>query len=256
MAMTCPVCRESYADWANKCSVCGVGLVQEGDHIDPRTLPEENQVIYELEDWTLDQRTELGERLAEAEIDHAWEDTELIVADVDEEVVDSIVAFIDTGGDPNATEVTYELETWTTIDRSVLEQRLSEAQVTYRWEPGFTLVVAATDEDAVDNIVDIIAPPEDLDDRPEARSTVLDDLFTAADELSRDGLSKSGTRRLTAVIGEVDECSAPFGLDPAVWEQIADSADSVADAVLDDGGNAERIAALASELREVLRPHI
>jgi hypothetical protein len=256
MAMTCPVCRETYADWASKCSVCGVGLAQEGDHVDPRTLPEENQVIYELEDWTLDQRTELGERLAESEIDHAWDDTELIVADVDEELVDSLVAFIDAGGDPNATEVTYELETWTTIDRSVLEQRLSHAKLAYRWEPGFTLVVAAADEAAVDAIVDVIAPPLEADDRPEARSTVLDDLFTAANELSRDGESSSGVRRLTEVIGEVDECSAPFGIDPDVWDEIADAADAVADALLEGDSTGDRVSLLATELREVLRPHI
>jgi uncharacterized protein with PhoU and TrkA domain len=61
---------------------------------------------------------------------------------------------------------------------------------------------------------------------------------------------------LTGVIGEVDECSAPFGLDPEVWEQIADSADALADSVLENAANTERIEALASELREVLRPHI
>jgi hypothetical protein len=254
MSMICPVCRETYAGWADRCSNCGVALVLEGDHVDPRTLPEEHQVIYELGEWSIDQRTDLGEMLAENEIAHAWNDHELVIADHDEAVVDALVAQLDPDADANATEVTYELEEWTTTQRTALESQLKEAGVAYRWEPGFTLVVAADDEVKADAVMDTIAPPDEVDDRPEARSAVLDDLFMAADELARDGRSGNGLRQLTSVIDEVDSCSAPFGLDPNLWEEIADSADAVADALLSESSDSVDIEMHASALRDLLRP--
>jgi hypothetical protein len=49
------------------------------------------EVAYDLSEWDDDQLTALGEALEEAGVDHAWDDDELYVREVDEQVVDAIL---------------------------------------------------------------------------------------------------------------------------------------------------------------------
>lgn len=283
-SMICPVCRTEYAGWALKCSTCGVATVMEGDRIDVLSLPEDAQVVYELVEWTVDQRAHLGELLAEADVPHAWEDTDVIVAEVDEALVDELCAIVEGGpeamsaesgdglddvdeiddeadlddGDEDdipegeVAEISYELDEWEQEHRDALIARLAESSIASTWE-GTTLVVAPEDEDAVDALIEEIAPmPEEL---PEADQEVLGDLFVAADQLHRSAADEDGLRRLTAVIDLVDGSSAPFGMDAKVWDTIVDGADELAD-LLADGADDELIEESASQLRGLLRPFV
>jgi hypothetical protein len=259
-SVICPVCRTEYAGWAPRCSTCGVALIPAGERIDVLSLPEESQVVYELTEWSLDQRTTLGEWLANEEVPHVWEDTDLIVADVDEGRVDQMCDLIEAGkledgGD--ASQVAYELDEWTTAQRSHLESRLTEVGVEYRWEPGFTLVVDPAHEATVDGVVDELSPDdaEEEDDAPEATSEMLGELFVAADILLRDPTDRDGVERLTAIIDDVDGAKAPYGMDRAQWEPIVDAADGLADAILDQADDdlvCERASALRTLVREVV----
>jgi hypothetical protein len=260
-ALVCPICRTEYAGWAPRCSTCGVALQQASERIDVLSLPEESQVVYELNEWTLDQRTTLGEWLANEELPHAWEDTDLIVADLDEPRVDEMCELIEgnkleDGSDPS--QVAYELEEWTTAQRADLEGRLATAEVDFRWEPGFTLVVAPSDESAVDAIVEELVPSDDDDDDqdlPEASSEVLGELFLAADALGRNPTDRDGVERLTAVIDDVDGSNAPYGMDSEQWNLIVDAADGLADAILEEADDdlvVERANALRSLVRELV----
>src|SRR5262245_4755359 len=114
----CPVCEEWYADWATRCPVCGVALVYadepteaddsvsngdgngDGDEaggrparpddFDVAALPEDEQLVYELGEWSLAMRADVAAALAERGIAHAWEGTDLIVPLDDEADVDEI----------------------------------------------------------------------------------------------------------------------------------------------------------------------
>jgi hypothetical protein len=233
-----------------------VALQQASERIDVLSLPEESQVVYELNEWTLDQRTTLGEWLANEELPHAWEDTDLIVADIDEARIDEMCELIEAnkledGSEPS--EVDYELEEWTTEQRSDLESRLAAAEVEFRWEPGFTLVVAPADEPTVDGILEALVPSEDgEDDLPEASSEVLGELFLAADLLGRNPTDRDGVERLTAVIDDVDTSSAPYGMDSEQWDLIVDAADGLADAILDQADD-ELVVERANTLRTLVR---
>src|SRR5262245_48776445 len=61
-------------------------------------------------------------------------------------------------------EVVYDLDRWSDMERQAATDRLREATIPHLWE-GTTLHVAAEDEAAVDNILDIVegaaAPPLD-----------------------------------------------------------------------------------------------
>src|SRR6478735_2371727 len=87
----CPLCGAEYLEWATECADCGVHLVDLDDETDPRNLPDEEQVIYELGGWTLDQRTAVAEAMAEAHVPHAWDDDELVVSLVHEAAVDRLL---------------------------------------------------------------------------------------------------------------------------------------------------------------------
>ncbi len=60
--------------------------VSEWDPNDPETV----NVHYDVSAWSIDQRAELTEALAEAEIAHVWEDDELVVPEEQEDVVDEL----------------------------------------------------------------------------------------------------------------------------------------------------------------------
>jgi hypothetical protein len=258
-SMICPVCRTEYAGWAQRCSTCGVALVNLGERIDVLGLPEDKQVVYELVEWSLDQRSMLGQLLAEQEIPHAWEDTDLIVADVDEVRVDAFCAEIEGDDDDEGvddldgevSEITYDLSEWTDEQRAQLRDSLKESGVPVAWEE-HVLVVVPELETAVDAAVDAIVPPEVL---PEAPFEVLSDLFVAADLLQSSAEDERGLKRLGAVIDTADSSGPPFGVDAEVWDAIVDAADDLAD-LLADGASGEDVEAQAAQLRTLLRPYV
>jgi predicted nucleic acid-binding Zn-ribbon protein len=183
----CPLCGAEYLDWATECSECGVHLVDLDDDGDPRDLPDEEQVIYELGGWTLDQRTAVAEAMAEAHIPHAWDDDELVVSLLHESAVDRLLEPIElldpdvvaadeaiaagerrrewldddlevddgapVDGAALTSETEYDLSAWTVDQRADLLARLDEAGVAHREEDQL-LLVATRDEARVDDLLD------------------------------------------------------------------------------------------------------
>ena len=168
MNLVCPVCGSEYLGWVTRCSSCGVALVPPGEAPNPLDLPEEEQVVYELGAWPLDQQAEAAAVLAESGIPHSFDGSDVIVhidheAEVDA-LFDAIEAesgpFVDAADAADAAEdredddgeLAYELEGWGDEHRQELETRLQAGGVPYRMELG-ALVVDAGDEPAVDFIV-------------------------------------------------------------------------------------------------------
>ena len=91
----CPLCGAEYVDGVEHCVDCDVALVHPDIEEDPRRAPDDDQVIYELGGWTLDQRTAVAEAMANSHIPHAWDDDELIVHQRNETAVDRLLAPIE-----------------------------------------------------------------------------------------------------------------------------------------------------------------
>src|SRR3954447_2762860 len=53
-------------------------MTDSADPPNPLDLPEEEQVVYELGGWSLDLQAEAAEVLAESQIPHAWDGTDLV----------------------------------------------------------------------------------------------------------------------------------------------------------------------------------
>jgi hypothetical protein len=87
--VTCTGCGGQYLDTARVCPDCnrplGGGPLEEGD----------DQVGYDLDDWSPDQKGELIEALASGGIAHRWEESELIVHERDADVVEQLIDDID-----------------------------------------------------------------------------------------------------------------------------------------------------------------
>jgi len=274
MLLLCPACRTEYPSWTSTCPACGVALVNAGDPNDPLRLPEELQVVYELQSWPVELQALAAETMAESEIPHGWVGTELVVHVEHEAAADAVLEAIEAehgpispipvllADDPDLDQTEYDLAAWSAADRAAATERIVVAGIAHRWEDA-VLVVRADDEELVEPILDAVEypdelPPEDGDDSDTAEH--LSELFLAADRLKSDGLDPDGVSGLAAVLDAVDPERAPYGLDRRAWAAILDEAEAIADVLVDDdlpdGERSERVADLATALRARLRPYV
>ena len=109
-----------------------------GDHVNPLDLPEDEQVVYELGEWPIDLQAEAAEVLAESEIPHAWDGTDLVVHVDWEQTVDELLDAVERGAtgevDTSDDEILYELNEWSADDRLLLSDRLDEEGIAHHWD--------------------------------------------------------------------------------------------------------------------------
>lgn len=126
--------------------------------------PDAANVFYDLSAWTSDQQAELTALLANADIAHAWVESELVVSEEFEDVVDRLFDRLErelgigttavAGGVDDDDEVTeYDLEEYAIGERREITERLVAARVTHRWSEAI-LVVPTAAEEIVDTILD------------------------------------------------------------------------------------------------------
>lgn len=126
--------------------------------------PDAANVFYDLSSWSSDQQAELTALLANADIAHAWVESELVVSEEFEDVVDRIFERLEkelgigstavVGGVGDGDEVTeYELDDYSMAERREITERLVAARITHRWVED-TLMVPTAAEDMVEDILD------------------------------------------------------------------------------------------------------
>jgi hypothetical protein len=127
--------------------------------------PEALTTRYDLADWSVDDRADVAAALADAEIAHSWDGSELLVSQDTEQVVDAILDEIedeldnlddgddDDSGEDNITE--YELDEWSEGERKQLCDMLDNLDIGYRWD-GTMLLVPIGVEAVVDSCLDSI----------------------------------------------------------------------------------------------------
>ena len=126
--------------------------------------PDYENVFYDLSSWTIDHQSEMTAALAQADIPHAWVETELVVPAEFEDKLDSIFDRLEkelgigstavVGGVAEEDDVTeYELDEYTVDERRDLTEMLMTARITHRWL-GSTLIVPTPAEALVDALLD------------------------------------------------------------------------------------------------------
>lgn len=171
-------------------------------------------IVYELDEWTPDQRGALEQRLVAADIQHQWETpsgadveesyepgnpwvvgTDLVVGEQDEETVDALVDDIE---NPDA--------------------------------------LAETPDDGVDD---------------EANYAIMGNLYVAADRLKDDPGDLAVAGEFFDAADAARTIDPPFGIDPEVWRRVQEMAAEVSQAIEQESDD-ETVQAKAQRLRDVL----
>jgi hypothetical protein len=243
-------------------------MTDSADPANPLDLPEEEQVVYELGGWSLDLQAEAAEVLAESQIPHAWDGTDLVVHVDWEQMVDELLDAVErgaTGGvNESDDELVYELDEWSPEDRETLVVKLDQAGVVHRWEDETSLVVAPVDEATVEVLLDGVEYPDALpavdDDATEAAEEtsfeVLSSLFLAADRLKGNPLDAEGIADLSDALDDADPDVPPFGIVPGLWRDAVERGNRLADTLADDDDRSPEVAEQAAELQALLRPFV
>ena len=126
--------------------------------------PDFENVFYDLSSWSTDHQAEMTATLAQADIPHAWVESELVVPAEYEDRLDVLFDRLEkelgigtlavTGGVDDEDDVTeYELDEYSVAERRDLTEMLIVAKVTHRWQEG-TLIVPTAAEEIVDGLLD------------------------------------------------------------------------------------------------------
>jgi hypothetical protein len=228
--------------------------------------PDAVKVHYDVSAWSLDQRAELTEALAESDIAHVWEGEEIVVPEELEGEVDELFARLEELLGPFAVPlgaeehgVEYQLDEWPPADRQALTQALIEAEIPHRWE-GTTVVVATDAEETVDELLDaieqgtlVLTGGDGASGAPEA---ALSTLFTSADRLARDPDDRTGSDDLRALLPALDPMQPPYGVSVNTWAKILDTAGALAELVDEEELPSSDIIGRAQELRSLVRQYV
>ncbi len=250
--------------------------------------PDATQVHYDLAAWDFDQQAELAAAMADAEIPHAWDGTELIVPEDMEQAADDLIerleaelgivsepgapgelsdegerpAPIDLADGEPSTE--YDLSEWSAAELDTVSIALTDAGIPFRWEEQL-LLVSTADEEVAETLLDDIESGEYVDvgaahvptSADEISAEVLTTFFLAAERLQRDPLDADGIDHLRRATDVADPDVAPFGVTPKLWQRTCELAEEIVDALV-DGEEPDHDAAMesAAKLHELLRPHV
>lgn len=235
--------------------------------------PEVVKVHYDVSGWNFDQRAELSEALAEAELPHVWDGDEVVVPEAVEEQVDALFDELDRvlgpfaiGLDAEAESTEFGLDEWSDADRALLTEALISSEVPHRWN-GTTVFVAADAEHAVDDLLDAIEAGELLgdgdDDATQPPEGVLSTMFLAADRLAKDPMDAGARTDLLDLSPHIDAKIPPYGMAHRPWAGAVGGVDAIlelvnADAATGSTGDSEEsdVIGAAQELRSLLRPYV
>jgi len=253
--------------------------------------PDAPRVYYDLSEWDFEQQAELASSLAEVEIPHGWDGTELYVPDDFEAATDAVFAEVEARlniigrGVPDFDDTTppegladetteteirlifadtplteYDLADWAELERSLVIDSLFEANIPTRWE-GDVLLVPTEDEGRVDAILDEIESGDVIpvinDSGDEIPFETLNSFFLAGERLRKHPHDADGLERLLVALKVADPNRPPRGVELRVWRRSCELAESLADALTSESEeDVEQVQPIAEALHDHLRPLI
>lgn len=226
----CPTCQAEYVAGVASCADCHVPLVPSGDVPKAKPLPEDGEIsVFELDEFPPEERQRLEMLLIGEGIAHEWE-----AASRDE-----------AGGDlpvPYAPQASIE-----------------------QWRSWSTLLVSARDEERVDELLDNVEFPDQLeaigdedapDDGSDERSfELMASLFDASDRLMNRPNDPDAVLDIAEAADAAEEAPVPFGIDGPTWARVRELSADLRDMVEADADQTA-IKGAARDLRTLLRAFV
>jgi hypothetical protein len=224
----------------------------------------DTEVVYELDDWSEIERGAVTDRLREAGIPHGWDATSLLVSEADEAAVENILDIVE--GDHQAAltldteqdQVAYDLSDWDDDRLTALVDELDAAGIAHGWDED-ELFVYATDEQAVDELLDRVAHPHQLPaetDEGPAGAELLGEVFVAADRLQHDPDDHEGTVSMLDLGHAVEGADPPYGLGSKEWDHLRGRVGALCSQLRASKVDEDAVMDAARELRNALRSYV
>ena len=219
---------------------------------------DEDELVYELDEWSDADRVVLRSRLELLGAPHRWEGSTLVVSPSDEawveRILDQVEEELAMRLDGEAEQVAYDLSQWNEADRGTLADRLHEAGVPHAIE-GDELFVHEIDESRADEVIEAILDP-DAAPPADTGHEVMGQLFVAADRLHHSPHDHEGLGLLLEGLAAAADATPPYGMDRTWWEGTVSAADDLADAMDADPLDEDVVKEQAEALRTRLRPYV
>lgn len=260
----CFQCGAGYAAEVAACVECGVATVPQR----PANVAEvgeagEDQLEYDLHEYSSQSRTMMESLLLGAGLPHAWQGAVLVVRDADEDQVDTFVEAMQRAAAPalpdDEPRVAYEISDFDDDYVGRLTGALDAAGIAYGFDEDGDLQVAAADEARVEGLFDKLTEGEEgtgaLEFGPGLDGVdahdVLSRLFVASDRLQRNPRDRKGNRNLARGSEEIVQLALPFGFEARTWRAVLNQVGALVDIVESDATQDE-IATAAAATRDVL----
>jgi hypothetical protein len=266
-SLWCFQCGTEYTSGEETCAECGVGLVTD-EPIAPEEVgsSDEEQLAYELHDWSFESRRMLDQLLTSADIAHSWQGATMIVRAADEDPVDDLVEEVEHAAlptlDPDAEHTVYEMAEWTPEQQTRLSNMLGMAGLAHEFDANGDLVINADDEEAVDEVLDRL---EDAiaSGEPESDEVVhhdddlrgndlLSNAFDAADRIRRNSHDHEAILEFLEAEAEIGRLAVPYGFERDDWERLLLELAALRDSLESEEPDDDTIATDAKRVRDAL----
>ena len=227
------------------------------DDLDARGS-DDDEVLFELDEWPDEDRAVLATRLRSVGVSHSWEGTTLVTGASDEAWVERIMDQVEddlaaTEAGTDDTQVAYDLSGWDDESCLALLDALSAETIPYALDAE-ELYVEAADEARVDVILAALTTGDALVLGGPVSQEAMSELFVAADRLSHDAEHREGAASLVAGARTAASSAAPYGMEAGWWDGVVARAGALADLLQSADPDRDLVVELARGLREELRP--
>ena len=264
----CFQCGNEYDADVEECVECGVPTTMTPPLVaDDVGEEDDDQLAYELHEWSGQGRSTLDGMLTRSSVEHAWQGATLIVREADEEAVDDAIAQTEVVAMPTLDltqpTVVYELAELDDVQHGRLLRRLGDAGMSHAFDRNGDLFVYERDEEAVDAIFEEL-DEADISERefgPGVEgvdpAAVMSDLFVAVGRLKKRPNDPKGVVAVVETTRIVEAMTLPYGLGADVWGGVVDQASDLSDMLSNDTDADDiDVQELVEELYATLRPMV
>ncbi len=228
--------------------------------------PGDGRVVYDCAPWSAESRRLFGSLLEVKGLQHVWQGTSVSVHSEDEELasslLDEVMATADPVIEPDEARLTYDVANWPSALQNEFTDQLTISEVPYEWDVEGNIVVRASDEELVDEVVAMLPDEDDAgisSDDGVAVHELLNELFMSADRLRTRPTDASATLAVVEGASTLERLATPFGFAAAEWNKVVSATQALRDAI--EGGDEDlpsdkEVSELARASRDIIRRFI